>query len=556
MKRKLIIFTIILTFILAATVFWYYWRNIYSKEILKLEILGPENVELAQEFEYTVRYKNNGNITLEEPKLIFEYPENSIVIEGENSSGNSLRQERKLDDIYPGQEYTFSFKARLLGKENEARVAKTWLSYRPKNLKARFESNTTFTTIIKNIPLTLEFDFPSKIEPGRNTLFRLNYFSNTDYPLSDLRIRIEYPASFELLESRPKSLGENEWEIPLLNKAEGGRIEISGTLQGEVQESKIFRASLGIWQEEKFVLLKETVRGVEIARPSIFISQQINGSPQYIANPGDYLHYEIFFKNTGERVLENLFLVARLEGEAFDFDKIQAGAGVFQKDSSSILWDNTMVSQLRFLSGMEEGKVEFWIKVKEDLGGAKNPTLTNKVSISQAREEFVTRISSKLEIVQKGYFSDEVFGNTGPIPPRVGETTTYTIFWQVKNYYSDVKNVKVKTTLPQGVELTARIFPEEESSRFAFDSQSREIVWSVGDLEKGKGVSIPGPSISFQVSLIPSQAQKGDTPEIINATEITGEDNWAEMTLRATTSSIDTTLPDDLSITDEQGVVQ
>ena len=115
MKRKLITFTIILTFILAATVFWYYRKNIYSKEILKLEVLGPEEVELAQEFEYTVRYKNNGNITLEEPKLIFEYPENSIVVEGENSSGNSLRQERKLDDIYPGQERTFSFKARLLG---------------------------------------------------------------------------------------------------------------------------------------------------------------------------------------------------------------------------------------------------------------------------------------------------------------------------------------------------------------------------------------------------------------------------------------------------------
>ena len=556
MKRKLITFTIILTLILAATAFWYYRKNIYSKEILKLEVLGPEKVELAQELEYTIRYKNNGNITLEEPKLIFEYPKNSIVVEEENSSGNSLRQERKLDDIYPGQERTFRFKARLLGKENEAKVAKAWLSYRPKNLTARFGSNTTFTTVIKNIPLTFEFDFPSKIEPGRNTLFRLNYFSNTDYPLSGLRIKIEYPASFEFLESRPKSLGENEWEIPLLNKAEGGRIEISGILQGEVQESKIFRASLGIWKEGEFILLKETVRGIEIARPSIFISQQINGSPQYIANPGDYLHYEIFFKNTGEKVLENLFLVVRLEGEAFDFDKIQPGLGVFQKDSSSILWDITMVPQLRFLSGMEEGKVEFWIKVKEDLGGAKNPTLRDKVSISQAREEFVTKISSKLEIVQKGYFADEVFGNTGPMPPRVGETTTYTISWQVKNYYSDVRNIKVKTTLPQGVELTARIFPEEESSRFAFDSQSREIVWSVGDLEKGKGVSIPGPNLSFQVSLTPNQVQKGDTPEIINTTEITGEDNWAEMTLRATTPPIDTTLPDDLSITDEQGVVQ
>ena len=562
MRGKLIKVIIILTIILGITGFWYYQRNIYSKETLRLEIFGPEETEMAQEIEYIVKYKNNGNIRLEEPKLIFEYPENSIVIGEQNSSENqetlfqekvSLRQEKELEDIYPGQEQTFHFKARLLGRENEAKIAKVWLSYKPKNLKTCYESTTTFTTLIKSVPLTFEFDFPSKIESGKKTLFRLNYFSNIDYPISNLRIKIEYPSGFEFLESQPKSLEKTEWDIPLLNKADGGRVEVSGILRGEVQESKIFRANLGIWQEGEVVLLKETIKGIEITRPSIFVSCQINGSPQYAAHPGDYLNYEIFFKNTGEEILENLFLVVQLEGEVLDFNTLQAGVGQFQKDSNSIIWDHIVFPQLRLLDSMEEGKVEFWIKVKDDFS-VKNPLIKAKVSLSQVKEEFITKINTKLAISQRGYFNEGPFKNYGPLPPKVGSTTAYTIFWQAKNFYNDVKNLKVKANLPSQVRLTGEISSKE--AKFSFDPQSREIVWEIGELALGSGISGPGPEISFQVALTPTSAQRGKTPELISQVKIIGEDVWTGEIVEATADPVNTSLPDDPTISEEMGKVQ
>jgi len=562
MKGKLIKVIIILTIILGVAGFWYYQRNIYSKEILRVEILGPEEVEMAQEIEYIVKYKNNGNIRLEEPKLIFEYPKNSIVVGEEIRSENqealpqeevSPRQEKELEDIYPGQERTFHFKARLLGRENEAKIAKAWLSYKPKNLKTRYESATTFTTLIKSVPLTFEFDFPSKVEPGRKTLFRLNYFSNIDYPVSNLRVRIEYPAGFEFFESQPKSLGKTEWEIPLLNKAGGGRIEVSGILRGEVQESKIFRANLGIWQEGEFVLLKETTKGIEITRPSIFLSYQINNSPQYSACPGDYLYYEVFFKNTGEEALENLFLVVQLEGGVLDFDTLQAGAGQFQKDSNSIIWDHITVPQLRLLSSMEEGKVGFWVRVKDDFS-LKNPQIKTKISLSEAKEEFITKINTKLVISQRGYFNEGAFKNYGPLPPRVGSTTTYIIFWQAKNFYNNVKNLKVKANLPLQVRLTGEISSKE--AKFSFDSASREIVWEIGELTAGKGISGPGPEISFQVALTPDSAQRREIPELISQVRIIGEDIWTGEKVEATADPVNASLPDDPTITEEMGQVQ
>lgn len=552
---KFRIFLIILIIAVGSAGIWYFQKNIFSKETLKLEIIGPNEAELGKVIEYLVKYKNNGNFRLDEPELIFEAPENSVM-EGDKPLRQSLGAKELGEAIYPGEERSFSFKMRLLGEEGGAKIAKAWISYRPKNLKAKFESSTTFTTVINSVPITFDFDFPSRTEPGKNLIIRINYFSNVDYPLSNLKSIVEYPPGFEFVESNPKPLEQNEWEIGLLNKSEGGRIEITGKLSGEVGDKKIFRARFGIWQDGEFVLLKEVVKGIEINKPSLYIRQEINGNPEYIASLGDWLHYVIFFKNIGEESLNNLFLVNKLEGDIFDFQTIKSDSGNYNEGDNSIVFDWRQVQKLQFLNPTEEGKIEFWIKLKDDFELTTTPVIRNKVFLGQAKEEFVTKVNSKLEITQKGFFQDEIFGNSGPIPPKVGLKTTYTIIWQAKNYFNDVKDVKVRTTLPQGVELTGKIFPESETSKFSYDPQSREIVWSIGDMEKGKGVSSPAPNISFQIAFTPQESQKGKTPDIIGETKITGENTWTNQTIQSSGPAINTTLPDDQTITDEMGIVQ
>ena len=520
-----------------------------------MEILGPSEITLGENSEYIVKYKNNGNFRLENPELIFEPPPHSLS-DGKILARQILNKEKLGEAIYPGEEKAFTFSMRLLGKEGEAMTAKAGLSYQPKNLKARYESSTTFTTSIKLVPLTLEFDLPGKTESGQDFRLRLNYFSNINYLLTDLRVQLEYPADFEFLESSPKSLDKTEWEIPVLNKSQGGRIEVSGKVSGEVGSANIFKAKLGIWKNGEFVLLKEAESGLEITKSSIYLRQEINGNPRYVAVPGDWLHYEVFFKNIGEDALTNLFIVNKLEGEAFDFSTIKSDFGIFKSGDNSIIFDWKRIQKLQYLAPTEEGKVDFWVRVKDDLGNVKNPVLRNKVFASQVEEEFVTKISSKLEASQKGYFQDEVFGNSGPLPPRRGEITSYTIMWQAKNYYSDVKDVKIKATLLQGVELTGKIFPEEEAQKFTFDSESREIIWSLGDLARGRGVLNSPPNLSFQIAFTPTESQRGQTPDIIGQVQIFGEDTWTETTLEATAPSINTTLLDDDTVTPALGVVQ
>ena len=544
--RKFIIFIIIITTLAGVVGYFYYQKNIYSKEVLKFEILGPSEAQILEEIEYTVKYKNNGDVTLEDAKLTFEYPKYSLVEEG------SLRQEFKLEDIYPGQERSISFKGRLIGKENETKTAKATLSYRPKNLKAFYDSPTSLTTQIKSVPLTFEFDLSSRAESGREVRFSLNYFSNVDYPLANLGIKVEYPSGFQFLESDPQALEESNWEISSLNRTEGGRIKIKGIITGGVREQKIFRAILGLWQEGEFIVLKEVMKGVEIIEPSLYITQLINGSSRYTANLGDSLHYEIYFQNIGEKPFERLSLIARLEGELFDFQTIKSDLGECEPGDNSVVWSWGKVSELRFLEAGQEGKVEFWINLKEEWPYRgpqdENLSLKNKISVlGQTREEFITKVNSKLEIEQKGYIDDEIFGSEGPLPPKVGQKSYFTIIWRAKNFYNLVENVKVKANLPPEVELTGKVLPKEAA--FTFDSKSREIVWAIDSLEPGQGIEEPV-QLTFQIALIPTEKQKGKPAALISETKISGEDKFTEQILSATSLAIDT---EDIAI--EKGIV-
>lgn len=555
--RKPIIFLIILTLVLGVWGFQKWRGNAYSKEILKLEILGPTEAIVGNNLEYVVKYKNNGNFRLENPELVFEPPK--YALDGENGEfmeRKTLDSEQLGGAIYPGEERTVSFKMVLLGGEGDIETLKAVLSYQPKDLKARYDSSTTFTTTIKQVPLTFEFDMPSKVESGQEFISRINYFSSIDYSLSGLRIQVEYPKGFEFIGSSPESLGKTDWETPVLNKNQGGRVEITGKITGEIGEAKIFHAQFGIWKGGEFIKLKKEERGVEITKPSIYLRQEINGNPEYTATPGDWLHYEIYFKNIGDDALNNLFMVAKLEGEAFDFQTLKSDSGNYRPGDNSVVFDWRKISKLQYLAPMEEGKVDFWVRVKDDLGNVNNPVLRNKVFASQMEQEFTAKISSKLGISQKGFFQDEVFGNGGPLPPRVGEMTTYTIMWQVKNYYSNVKNVKVKAILPVEVALSGKIFPEESSSKFSFDSESREIVWLVGDLDRGKGVSDVGPNISFQVVFTPTYDQRGRTAEIVRDTTVSGEDSWTGTSIGAAAPAINTALPNDKTLAPDMGIVQ
>ena len=538
---------IILTVMLAVglVIFLLYRSSMFSKGILRLEILGPEMAKIGDEIEYVVRYKNNGNFTLEKPKLIFYMPENSLTEDGKTIINQDLK------DIYPGGEEIVKIKTRLLGKEGDLKTAKASLSYTPKNLTVKYESDTTFTTKIDSVPVTLDFDLPSKAEKGKSLQYSINYFSNVDYPLENLSLKISFASGFDFSSSDPVSLDNSEWKLQTLNKAQGGRVSIKGNISADASQNLTFSAELGMKQNGNFIVIKQATKDVQVIQPLLLITQQINGSSDYVASPGETLNYQIFFRNIGSTPFDNLFAVVKIDGLAFDLPSLQVQDGQAQSNDNMIVWDSTQAPQLRRLDVQQQAEVDFTIKVKSDwlpsVSDSENAVITDTVNISQITQKFTTKVNSGLAISQKGYYKDSGISNSGPIPPKAGKTTTYAINWEIKNYFSDAKNVKVKATLPAGVSLTGKITPQDESANFSYDSASHEIVWSAGDILAGTGVNGDPVTLSFQISLTPTNSQKVSAAQIIEQVQISGENQFTNTLITAQDSGISTSLPDDFS---------
>lgn len=390
--NKKIILILLIVIIVGFITFLFYRQNMFSGEILNLNISGPSTAKIGDEIQYTVQYKNNGNFILQKAKLIFELPDNSLTEDGKTIFTQNL------NDIYPGDQEFVTFKGRLLGSDASLKIAKASLSYVPKNITATYESDATFSTKIDANPITLNFDLPSQIEQGKNLQYSINYFSNVNYPLENLSIKVDPTPGFDFVSATPTSLDNSEWKLQTLNNAQGGRINILGKISGAINQNLNFSAELGMWQGGNFIVIKQINNVVQIIQPLISISQQVNNADSYVASPGDILHYKIIFTNTGSTPFDNLTMAVKLDNSILDMSTVQPNeGGQLQADSNAITWNNNQFSQLNHLNANQQGEVDFSVKVRNDLNfsgvNQNNIVATDEVDISQISQKFTVEIN-------------------------------------------------------------------------------------------------------------------------------------------------------------------
>ncbi len=262
LTNKFFTFFVLIAVIIAGFFALFHYRNtVFSKNVLQIEILGPDTAEMGEEITYTIKYKNSGNFVLEDPKLIFELPDNSLTEDG------NTRFVKKLENLSPGKEGMTTFKNRLLGKEGDVKITKASFSYVPRNLSVRYESEVTFATKINSVNMELTYGLPPKIEKGEELTYSINYVSNIDYPLENLSIKLDYLSGFDFKSSDPVSLDSGEYKLKTLLLGQGGKINITGVVNADAPDSLHFAARLGMWIDGTFVVIKDVGQDMQTTAP-------------------------------------------------------------------------------------------------------------------------------------------------------------------------------------------------------------------------------------------------------------------------------------------------
>ncbi len=560
-------------FIVAITAFLKGWFS-FSKDKIELEIIAPQEISSGEEFDFTVRYKNNNRVGITDVRLVLNYPPGAYSVDGKELTKEVIEAEKLL----PKKEAVKSFRIRLAGERGNIKYLMAGLSYRPENINSSFENSTSFKISINSVLLGLYLVAPQKTIGGGEVSYILDYINNSDKDFSNLRIELKYPAGFTFKTANPQPIEGNKiWQLEGLKKNEHGTINISGILDGLESENKTLEASIGEINGDKFLRYSQTSAVTQISNSPLVLNVfQNDGTGENNISAGEKLSYRIEFKNNADIVLSQLVLKAYFQGEMFDFRTLRLKEkGLFDSLNNVITWSAAGDPSLALLPPGESGQVEFLVSIKDNFLVNDFTDKNFKISVRAELETLnvppqfnlerlkiekisTSKLNSKTVLKAKGYYNETTsnIDNFGPIPPRVNQVTAYTIHWQITNAANDLENVRITAVLPQGTGWRNVYTTLNQNTELEYNERTKQIVWKIDKIPAAVGSLIPAYELVFQITLQPSVTQIGVSPVLIDESHLEAKDTFTGETLESFSPAIATDLPDDLSIGRRGGEVE
>ena len=563
------IFSILAILILGALIYFFAGESFLQVTNVDLEISGPKDVGSGERITWQVKATNKNNRDLEEAVLIFNFPENAQPLSGEKPRG-VFRVRKSLGVLRSGESVSENFDAYVFGGRSSSREVSAVLEYRPKGTSAGFASDASFVFTITRSPVSVAFEMPSELRIGQAVEFNARYTSQAETDLKNLFLNLVFPEGFELSFSSaaPEQLEKNIWNIGDLRPGESRTISLKGIIKGFPLESKIFKAAVGNYDRlnRVFFPLDELSHSVLVRSPFLEVNLLAKGSADYIGAPGDDIPFEVFWRNNLDTEVNNASLEIKVEGDAADLRGIRSDDGVFKEQTKSMVWTPSTYDKFVNLRPGDSGTLRLNLKIKNNLARnsqSARPAVKLTASFKSGGKVqgfegvdlsgstvFNIKVSSKLQIAAKANYFNTAFINSGPLPPKVGAETAYTIIWSLANMSNDLDQAEVKLSLPPNVNFKEIISPADADVKF--DSSSGNVVWRVGRVPAGTGFLNPALQVAFQVGLTPASNQIGQTPVIINETEASAKDTFTDQALASRDVAITTDLPDDSALSINQ----
>lgn len=526
--------------------------NTVSTKNVDILVSGPVSVQAGEEVQLELVIENNNIVALESVDLLVEYPE------GTRSVGNlevELDRFRKaIPNIKSGEVVKEPVRVVLFGQGGDEKKFKVALEYRVADSNAIFVKEKEYVAHISSSATSLSVEIPSEVISGQEFVTSIAIASNAETVTRDLLLSLEYPFGFSYLSAEPKPIAGNAaWAIGDL-AAKGKRtIVIRGVMEGQDSEEKVFRASLGsrsVLEEEKIkVVYNSSLSHIKIARPFLSMLLFVNGvaAPEYVAESRELVDVSIVWTNNLPTKIVDAKIEAKLEGAVIDKQSVDPRNGFYNSANNTIVWDKQSLPELAAIESGAQGRTSFRFFPQPlfttHVTPFRNPTVSitittsgNRLSEAGVPEKIEGKVGQKIKISSEAVFTPNIvyfvgpFQNTGPMPPQVERETTYTIVWTAVNSSNHISRATAKVVLPPYVRWIGAHTPQGED--ISFNETSREIIWNMGRLEAGTGMSLPPREVAFQVGFLPSISQLNQSPTIMGQSVFSGVDEFTGASLR------------------------
>lgn len=563
--KKFFIFSVAFFCLALAFVFFRFYRgaNTVSTENIEINVLGNSFTAGGEDLPLQIQITNKNNLPLELADLLIEYPKGSSG----DATEDFVRTRQSLGTVKAGETVNQNVKVVLFGEQGTTKDIKVSLEYRIAGSNAIFVKDTVHTVNISSAPVTLSVDAPDKVTSGQEITLNVKVTPNTDKVAQGMLLRVEYPPGFQSTGSQPKAIsGDNVFDLGDIAAGMDKTVSIKGIIYGEDNEEKSFRFYVGEKDPKDnssiAVAYNSYLQTVSITKPFIEAHLLVNGVDQssYSIGSQSSSRGQISWANNLPTKITDVSITAHISGSALNKSSVKTINGFYDSSADTITWDKNTSPELASVEPGDQGTVAFDFSSLPLYGSQgsliDSPTINVDVSISATEpsqgnvvsqinntESKIIKVNTDLQINSKALYSTGPLQNSGPMPPQAENKTTYTIDWSVTNSSNSVSGAEARATLPFYVNYAGQTTPPNED--ISYDPATKQVVWKLGTVAAGAGLTSDPREVYFQVELNPSVSQVGSVPQLLSETTLIGTDNFTGSALSASRQALNTRLSND-----------
>ncbi len=545
-------------------------RVVFNSDSSAVSIAGPNQADSGHLMTYEITYNNGNWVNVKNAKLKITYPD---YFQPELQA--NFKEENPTSGIYDLGTLTAKgtgkvvFSGRAYSPKGALIYLKAELSYQPAGFSGEFNTSNQLGVNIVPAPLVLEIQGPQKLTSGDAIDYVVTCKNDGKEVMDDLQLNLSYPDSFIFASATPPAEKDNNsWKIGSLKSGETEKIVISGKMDGQNGTTKVASVSVGVVRGEKLLSYNNESFSTQLVTSPLIVSQTVNDKQTLNVNAGDTLSFRIKYRNSGSIGLRDVIMTEKLDSSVLEYASLDMRGGNFDAVNNLISWKASDIKDFKNLSPGQGGEINFLIKLKSNIpltdDNKKNFVISSLASIDSpdiptpissnkiiSSNQMNIKVNSKMLLEESGFYNDMTIANTGPIPPRVGQETTYTIHWKVRNVSNDISNAQVSASLPTNAVMTGKFFPE--NARVNYNERTNALIWDIGKIDAGKGILNDPLEVAFQVKIKPSPDQSRKEVGILGISTFSADDLFTGEHLSVASEAKDTNLSEDKELMKMEG---
>lgn len=567
---------------------YYSLKQAGKSDDISIEVSADNQVVAGKDFSYTITYKNLSAVDLKDVNIKVTYPDNFIYGSGQPVA-NDQNNNWSIDTIPAKRSGEIKVIGKLVNEVDLNNILIASMTYTPANFSSEFSKQASYNIKVSDFGLNLNFDAPASVLIGETNNISLKYQAKTENYLNNFRVTIVPAENLEFSTSTVATATPGVWQVNDISDKEGS-LDLKFKLNSKLTDSQNLVLKFEYSPDgQKYLTFFQKQLPFDIMTKNLNLNLIINGSNKDQAvDFGQTLNYSIAYNNKGDSSIKNIVIMATIDSDFVDWNSlIDKSKG--QVRDNKIYWTKEQIPELESLGPNTSGSIDFSIKVKSS--GQTDPTknyqvksyarfsintLTDGVTTATASStasstnsetlasstpsvdstqdsdnnksnEIINKINSDLSIKEQvRYFNDDnIAVGSGPLPPKVGETTGYKVYWDLTNSLNELDNLVIQTTLPSYVNWDSK--NTADIGTIDYSSSTRVVTWNLGRLP----ITTSKASASFNITVVPTDIQKNKILVLLQSTSILAIDSVTGSKIEKSIPAKTSKLEDEPAIVDD-----